>query len=105
MAMSAPNGRGRRLPLLAAGAAALCIAELLWLRSTPLTVNRPQLAILFLPWLAAAAINLALWHAALPRGRPTTTIGLLAVALFWLTSAAFALWFCALYAALLFGWI
>jgi len=105
VAVRARNGRPFRLPLLAAGAAALCIAELLWLRATPLTVNRPQLAILFLPWLGAAAANLALWHAALPRGRPTTTIGRLAVALFWLTTTAFAIWFGALYAALLFGWI
>jgi hypothetical protein len=105
MAMSAPNGGRRRLPLLAVGAAGLCIAELLWLRTTPLTVNRPQLAILFLPWLAAATINLALWHQALPRARPLTTVGRFAVALFWITSTAFALWFTALYAALLFGWL
>jgi hypothetical protein len=103
MALSA-NGR-RRLPLLAAGAAALCIAELVWLRSTPLTVNRPQLAILFLPWAAAAATNLALWHAALPRGRPLTLIGRLAVTLFWVTATALAIWFAAIYGALLFGWI
>ena len=105
MAVVAGNGRRRRLPLLAAGAAALCIAELLWLRSTPLSVNRPQLAILFLPWLGAAATNLALWRSALPRGRPTTTIGRLAVALFWVTATAFTIWFGAIYAALLFGWI
>ena len=91
--------------MLAAGAAALCIAELVWLRSTPLTVNRPQLAILFLPWLGAAATNLALWHSVLPRTRPITTIGRLAVALFWVTATAFAVWFGAIYAALLFGWI
>jgi hypothetical protein len=103
--VSAHDDRPRRLPLLAAGAAALCIAELLWLRSTSLTVNRPQLAILFLPWVGAAATNLALWYAALPRGRPATTIGRLAVALFWLTTTAFTVWFAAIYAALLFGWI
>jgi hypothetical protein len=91
--------------MLAAGAAALCIAELVWLRSTPLTVNRPQLAILFLPWLGAAATNLALWHSTLPRGRPVTPIGRLVVAFFWVTAAAFAVWFGAIYAALLFGWI
>jgi hypothetical protein len=93
------------LPLLAVGAASLCVAELFWLRSVNMTVNRPQLAILFLPWLAAAAVNLALWHAMLPRGRPATSTGRIAVTLFWATAGGFAVGFVALYAALFFGWI
>ncbi len=85
-------------------AAVVCSGELLWLRSTRLVVTPVSVALLFLPWLAMAAVNLALWHSSLAKGKPST-LNKLGVALFWVTSAAFAAMFSALYGALIFGWV
>lgn len=92
------------LPLLAVLAAVLCVAELLWLRTARLTPTRGEAAVLFLPWLLAAGANLGLWYVGLERAKPSTlrTIG---TALFWITSAAFALVFAAVYSGLLFRWL
>jgi hypothetical protein len=101
--VSGKNDPREFLPLLAVLAAALCVGELLWLRTARLTPTRGEAAVLFLPWLMAAAANLGLWYVALERAKPSLvrTVG---TALFWLTSAAFAFVFAALYAGLLFGW-
>jgi hypothetical protein len=92
----------RALLVLSAASAAACIAELLWLRSAQLTMTRPVVAVLFLPWLAAAAANLGVWYSSLARGKPTT-IGRVSAALFWIVSAGFALAFVAIYGWLLLG--
>ena len=96
----------RALLLLSAVAAAACIAELFWLRSAQLTVTRPTVAVLFLPWLAAAAANLGVWYSSLAR-RERTPINRAfhkaSLALFWVVSSAFALAFLGLYGWLLFG--
>jgi hypothetical protein len=89
----------RTLLLLSAVSAAVCIAELIWLRSAQLTVTRPLVALLFLPWLAAAAANLAVWHSTLAHGK-ATAIGRISIVLFWIVAGAFALGFAALY-----GWL
>jgi hypothetical protein len=83
-------------------AAIVCIAELLWLRSAEFAVTRPIAALLFLPWLAAAVINLSLWYWTLERGQPTflTKLG---YGVFWTTSGGFAVGFMVLYGLLLFG--
>jgi hypothetical protein len=97
--------RRRGALILASGIAALvCTGELLWLRSTRLVVTPVSVALLFLPWLAMAAINLSLWHWSLSNGKPSP-LKSLGVVLFWLTSAAFAAMFSALYGALVFGWV
>jgi hypothetical protein len=83
-------------------AAVTCIAELLWLRSVRLTGTRSEIALLFLPWLAAAAANLGVWHFSLARGEDTP-LKKMSTALFWIVSAAFTLVFVALYGWLLFG--
>jgi hypothetical protein len=92
----------RTLLVLSAVSAAACIAELLWLRSAQVTVTRPLVAVLFLPWLFAAAANLGVWYSSLARGKPTT-IGRMSAALFWIVSAGFALAFVAIYGWLLLG--
>ena len=92
----------RVLLLLSAVSAAACIAELWWLRSAQLTITRPLVAVLFLPWLAAAAANLGVWYSSLARGKPTT-IGRLSAALFWIVSTGFGLAFVAIYGWLLLG--
>lgn len=91
------------LPLLAVLAAVLCVGELLWLRTATLTPTRGEAAVLFLPWLLAAAANLGLWYVGLERAKPSA-LRALGTALFWLTSGAFALVFAALYSGLLFRW-
>ena len=102
--MPDPNRR-RRLLILGSGVAALvCTGELLWLRSTRLVVTPVSVALLFLPWLAMAGVNLALWHWSLSNGKPSA-LNRIGVALFWVTSAAFAAMFSALYGALVFGWV
>lgn len=92
----------RTLLLLCAVSAAACIAELAWLRSAQLTVTRPLVALLFLPWLAAAAANLGVWYTTLARSEPTP-LKKLSTVLFRLVSGAFALAFLALYGWLLLG--
>jgi hypothetical protein len=89
----------RALLIGCAISAAVCIAEMLWLRSAQFTVTRPLIAALFLPWLAAAATNLGLWYLMLARGAPTP-FKKLSTVLFWFASGAFALVFVALY-----GWL
>jgi hypothetical protein len=92
----------RALLLLCAVSAAACIAELLWLRSAQLTVTRPLIAVLFLPWFAAAAANLGVWYSTLARGE-RTPLNRLSAVLLRIVSAAFAIAFLALYGWLLFG--
>lgn len=101
--MSSPGGIRGWLPLLAVIAAALCVAELFWLRTARLTPTRGEAAVLFAPWLLAAASNLGLWYVALERAKPSL-VSRLSTALFWIATAAFASVFVALYAGLLFGW-
>jgi hypothetical protein len=90
------------LLLLSAVAAGLCIVELLWLRTATIAFTRPVVALLFLPWLAAAAANLGVWYFTLARGKPTL-IGRIGIVLFWVVSAGFAIAFAALYGWLLLG--
>jgi hypothetical protein len=96
--------RYRTLLHASAGTAVVCIVELLWLRGADFAAVRSLAPWLFLPWLAAAAVNLALWHAILTRGRGTF-LNRLGFGAFWVTSAAFATAFAALYGLLLFGWV
>ena len=91
------------LPLIAAAATGLCVAELLWLRTASLSGSRLQAGLLFLPWLLLAAANLGLWHSAVARARPSP-IRRLSSALLNFVATGFALAFAALYAGLLFGW-
>ena len=101
----ADSNRRRGWLIFSSGVAAvLCTGELLWLRSTRLVVTPVSVALLFLPWLAMAVTNLALWHWSLSNGKPTA-LNKIGVALFWVTSAAFAAMFSALYGALVFGWV
>ena len=88
--------------MLSGVAAAACVAELFWLRSTELTVTRPVVAALFLPWFAAAAANLGVWRVTLARGKPTS-IHKLGNAIFWIVSGVFGVAFLVLYGWLLFG--
>ena len=92
----------RALPLVCVAAAATCVAELVWLRSAQLTITRPVVALLFLPWLAAAAANLGVWYTMLARSEPTP-LKKMSTVLFRLVSGAFTLAFLALYGWLLFG--
>lgn len=92
----------RALLFFCAISAAACVAELFWLRSTQLTVTRPIVAALFLPWLAAAAANLSVWYSTLKRSAPTA-LNKIGMVLFWIVAGAFALAFLGLYAALLLG--
>ncbi len=92
----------RTLLLACAVSAAACVAELVWLRSAPLTFTRPQIAVLFLPWLAAAAANLGVWYTTLARSEPTP-LKRVSTVLFRLVGGAFTLAFIALYGWLLFG--
>jgi hypothetical protein len=82
--------------------AAACIAELLWLRTAQITVTRPLIAVLFVPWLAAAAANLGVWYFTVARGA-ATPLNRLSGVLLRIVSAVFALAFLALYGWLLFG--
>lgn len=102
--MADSNRRRGWLVLSSGVAAVVCTGELLWLRSTRLVVTPMSVALLFLPWLAMAASNLALWHWSLSNGK-RTALNKIGVALFWVTSAAFAAMFSALYGALVFGWV
>lgn len=92
----------RTLVVLSGVAAIACVAELLWLRSAQLTVTRPVVGALFLPWFAAAAANLAVWRVTLARGKPTS-INQLGSAIFWIVSGVFGVAFLVLYGWLLFG--
>jgi uncharacterized membrane protein YgaE (UPF0421/DUF939 family) len=91
----------RALLFLCAISAAACVAELFWLRSTQVTVTRPIVALLFLPWLAAATANLGVWYSTLLRS-PPTPLNKISKVLFWIVAVAFALAFLGLYLALLF---
>jgi hypothetical protein len=90
----------RALLLASAITAAVCVAELVWLRSAVLRVTPFTIGLLFLPWLAAAAANLGVWYSTAMRGPPTrwnrTSLALCRIAAF-----AFALVFLALYGSLL----
>jgi len=97
-----PERVHRTLQFFAAVAAAACVAELFWLRCAQLTVTPSAVALLFVPWLAAATANLGIWHSTL-RQRPRTPFVRASEVLLWLVSAAFALAFFALYGWLLFG--
>jgi hypothetical protein len=93
----------RTLLLVCAISAAACIAELFWLRSAAgLEITRPTVALLFLPWLAAAAANLGVWYSTLARGEPTP-LKKMSTVLFRTVTAVFTLAFVALYGWLLFG--
>jgi hypothetical protein len=97
-----PIGRGL---LLVTGLAALgCVAELLWLRSVQgIEVSRLDAGLLFIPWLFAAASNLALWYWTLKQRRPTplNRLGLKCV---YLVSAGFAAGFTWVYGTFVFSW-
>jgi hypothetical protein len=92
----------RALLWLSVVSAAACVAELFWLRSAQLTITKPTVALLFLPWLCTAAANLGVWYVTVRRGAPTF-INKLSTALFWIVGGAFALAFLGLYGSLLFG--
>jgi hypothetical protein len=98
------DSRYRALLYTSAGTALVCLMELLWLRSADVPTVRMMAGWLFLPWLAAAVVNLALWHLLLSRGK-RTPLKRLGFAVFWLASAAFAVAFAAMYGMLWFGWI
>jgi hypothetical protein len=92
----------RALVFCSAGAAIVCIVELMWLRSALVSVSRLGVALLFLPWLAASASNLALWYWTLVRA-PRSIWNQLAIGCFWVLSGAFTLAFLALYGTLIFA--
>ena len=99
------SNRRRSLLILGSGLlAVLCTGELLWLRSVRLIVTPVSVALLFLPWIGMAAVNLALWHWSLSHGKPSP-LNRIGVALFWVTSAGFAALFSVLYGAVVFGWV
>ena len=58
----------RLFVVAAAVAAVVCIMELFWLRTAQIELTRGVAALLFLPWLGAAAANLGLWYCGLVRG-------------------------------------
>jgi hypothetical protein len=95
------SDRTHRALLLASAIAALvCVAELLWLRSAELHVTPVTVALLFLPWAAAAASNLAVWYSMATRG-PPTRFNRRSLALCRIVAGGFAITFLVLYGSLL----
>jgi hypothetical protein len=95
------SDRTHRALLLASAVAALvCVAELFWLRSAKLQVTSLTIGLLFLPWAAAAAANLAVWYSTATRG-PPTRFNRLSLALCRIVAGGFAIAFLVLYGSLL----
>jgi hypothetical protein len=90
------------LVMLSGAAAAACVAELLWLREAQLSITRPGVAAMFLPWLLAAATNLGVWYLMLPE-RGASAFTALSRVLFWVVAALFAAGFAAIYGWALLG--
>ena len=90
----------RALLLASAITAVVCVGELLWLRSAELHVNSLTIALLFLPWAAAAAANLAVWYSTASRG-PPTRFNRTSLALCRIATGGFAITFLVLYGSLL----
>jgi hypothetical protein len=98
--------RGGRKVLVAIWvfSAAVCLAEMLWLRrvqsSTP---TRPQLGLLIVPWLIVSAGLLIQWHSSLTRGE-ASTLNRARIVFFWLVTGVFVFVSSMIYGSFVFGW-